>query len=131
MFSKMSLKVVVAAATLLSSAAPSFAQTQADQLKLAYQAARNQLGLLGYCVDKGYTDGGAVDVQKKLVALIPAPADLSGGDAAEAAGRKGKISAMGMEQDIEAIAKAQNGTSAVYCKQIGDLVKQMGAKLPQ
>jgi hypothetical protein len=131
MISKMSLKVVVAAATLLSSAVPSFAQTQADQLKLAYQAARNQLGLLGYCVDKGYTDGGAVEVQKKLVALIPAPADLSGGDAAEAAGRKGKISAMGMEQDIEAIAKAQNGTSAVYCKQIGDLVKQMGAKLPQ
>lgn len=131
MISKMSLKVVVAAAVLLSSAAPSFAQTQADQLKLAYQAARNQLGLLGYCVDKGYTDGGAVEVQKKLVALIPAPADLSGGDAAEAAGRKGKISAMGMEQDIEAIAKAQNGTSAVYCKQIGDLVKQMGAKLPQ
>ena len=31
----------------------------------------------------------------------------------------------------EAIAKAQNSTSAAYCKQIGDLVKQMGAKLPQ
>lgn len=130
MISKNSLMLVVAAA-LLSFVAPSFAQTQADQLKVAYQAARNQLGILGYCADKGYTDGGAVEVQKKLIALIPAPADLSGGDAAEAAGRKGKISAMGMEQDIEAIAKAQNGTSAAYCKQIGDLVKQMGAKLPQ
>ncbi|WP_089175271.1 pore-forming ESAT-6 family protein [Bosea sp. AS-1] len=130
MISKKSL-MAVAAAALLSSVAPSFAQTQADQLKVAYQAARNQLGILGYCVDKGYTDGAAVDVQKKLIALIPAPADLSGGDTAEAAGRKGKISAMGMEQDIEAIAKAQNGTPAAYCKQIGDLVKQMGAKLPQ
>lgn len=123
--------MALAAAALLSSAAPAFAQTQADQLKVAYQAARNQLGILGYCADKGYTDGGAVEVQKKLIALIPAPADLSGGDAAEAAGRKGKISAMGIEQDVEAIAKLQNGTAAAYCKQIGDLIKQMGAKLPQ
>lgn len=130
MISKKSF-MAVAAAALLSSVVPSFAQSQADQLKIAYQAARNQLGILGYCVDKGYTDGAAVDVQKKLIALIPAPADVSGGDAAEAAGRKGTISAMGMEQDIEAIAKAQNSTSAAYCKQIGDLVKQMGAKLPQ
>jgi hypothetical protein len=123
--------LAASAAALLSFATPAFAQSQADQLKVAYQAARNQLGILGYCVDKGYTDNGAVDVQKKLIALIPAPADVSGGDTAEAAGRKGKISAMGMEQDIEAIAKAQNGTPAAYCKQIGDLVKQMGAKLPQ
>jgi len=125
------LLIAASALSVLGSTAPSFAQSQADQLKVAYQAARNQLGLLGYCVDKGYTDGAAVEVQKKLVALIPAPADLSGAEAAEAAGRKGTISAMGMEQNIEAIAKAQNGTPAAYCKQIGDLVKQMGANLPK
>lgn len=119
------------AVAFLGAAAPSFAQSQADQLKVAYQAARNQLGILGYCAEKGHTDASAADVQKKLIAMIPAPADVSGGDAAEAAGRKGTISAMGMEQDIEAIAKAQNGTPAAYCKQIGDLVKQIGAKLPQ
>lgn len=123
--------IVASAVAVLSSATPSFAQTQADQLKVAYQAARNQLGILGYCADKGHIDAAAVDVQKKLVAMIPAPADASGGDAAEAAGRKGTISAMGVEQNIEAIAKAQNGTPATFCKQIGDLVKQMGAKLPQ
>lgn len=123
--------IVASAAAVLASAAPSFAQTQADQLKVAYQAARNQLGILGYCADKGHIDAAAVDVQKKMIALIPAPADVSGGDVAEAAGRKGTISAMGIEQNIETIAKAQNGTPAAYCKQIGDLVKQMGAKLPQ
>jgi hypothetical protein len=123
--------MAASAVALLGSAAPSFAQTQADQLKVAYQAARNQLGILGYCADRGYTDAGAAEVQKKLIAMIPAPADASGGDAAEAAGRKGTISAMGMEQNIEAIAKATNGTPATYCKQIGELVKQMGAKLPQ
>ena len=122
--------IVASTIAFLGSVAPSFAQTQADQLKVAYQAARNQLGILGYCADKGHIDASASDVQKKLIGFIPAPADVSGGDAAEAAGRKGKISAMGMEQDIETIAKAQNGTSAAFCKQIGDLVKQMGAKLP-
>lgn len=124
------LLIAASALSVLGCTAPSFAQTQADQLKVACQAARNQLGLLGYCVDKGYTDGGAVEVQKKLVALIPAPADLSGAEAAEAAGRKGTISAMGME-NIEAAAKAQNDTPAAYCKQIIDLVKQMGANLPK
>ncbi len=123
--------MAAAAVALLGSAAPSFAQTQADQLKVAYQAARNQLGILGYCADKGYTDAAAAEIQKKLIALIPAPADVSGGDAAEAAGRKGTISAMGMEQPIEAIAKMANGTPATYCKQVGDVVKQMGAKLAQ
>ncbi|MGO4404904.1 pore-forming ESAT-6 family protein [Bosea sp. RAF48] len=123
--------IAASAVAVLSSAAPSFAQTQADQLKVAYQAARNQLGILGYCAERGHIDGAAVEVQKKLIALIPAPADASGGDAAEAARRKGTISAMGMEQNIEVIAKAQNGTPAAYCKQIGDLVKQVGAKLPQ
>ena len=123
--------IAASAVVVLTSAAPAWAQTQADQLKVAYQAARNQLGILGYCAEKGHIDASAVDVQKKLVALIPAPADASGGDAAEAAGRKGTVSAMGMEQNIEAIAKAQNGTPATFCKQIGDLVKLLGAKLPQ
>ena len=66
--------MAAAAVALLGSAAPSFAQTQADQLKVAYQAARNQLGILGYCADKGYTDAAAAEIQKKLIALIPAPA---------------------------------------------------------
>lgn len=123
--------MAASAVAFWGSVAPSFAKTQADQLKVAYQAAHNQLGVLGYCADKGFTDTAAVDVQKKPIPMIPVPADVSGGDAAEAAGRNGRISAMGMEQNIEAIAKAMNGTPATYCKQISDVVKQMGAKLPQ
>lgn len=120
-----------AAGAVLVSVVPAAAQSQADQLKVAYQAARNQLGILGYCADKGHIDASAAEVQKKLIALIPAPADVSGGDAAEVAGRKGTLSAMGIEQDLETITKAQNATPAAYCKQIGDLIKQMGAKLAQ
>ena len=79
--------MAVSAVAFLGSVAPSFAQTQADQLKVAYQAARNQLGILGYCADKGYTDAAAADVQKKLVAMIPAPVDVSGGDGGMTGGK--------------------------------------------
>ncbi|MGX5733602.1 pore-forming ESAT-6 family protein [Bosea thiooxidans] len=120
--------ITASAAAVLASAAPSFAQTQADQLKVAYEAARNQLGILGYCADSGHIDGSAAEVQKKLIALIPAPADAGGGDAAEAAGRKGTLSVMGVEQSI---AKAQGSPPAAYCQQIANLVKQMGANLPK
>ena len=120
--------MTVSTVALLGSVAPSFAQAQADQLKVAYQAARNQLGILGYCADNGHIDGSAAGVQKKLIALIPAPADGSGGDAAEAAGRKGTVSVMGIEQSI---AAAQGGPPAAYCKKLAELVKQMGANLPQ
>lgn len=66
-----------------------------------------------------------------MVGLIPAPADKSGGDAAEAQGKKGTISAMGMTQDVEAIAKAQGGTAQAFCTQIGTAIKQAGASLPK
>ena len=126
-----SLCAATAFAMLLSSGSLSLAQTQADQLKVAYQAGRNQLGVMTYCSDKGHIGSDVVDIQKKLLGLIPAPADKSGGDEAEAQGKKGVISAMGMTQDIEALAKMQNGTPAAFCKQIGDALKQAGAALPK
>lgn len=124
-------KTLFLAAAMVVLSAPSFAQTQGDQLAVAYQAARNQLGVLTYCSDKGFVGADVLEVQKRMVALIPAPADKSGGDAAEAQGKKGTIAAMGMSQEIETIAKAQGGTAATFCKQIGDMIKQAGAALPK
>ena len=53
-------------------------------------------------------------MQKKLIAMIPAPADLSGGDAAEAAGRTGKISAMGMDE-VKATQLPSNRMELFVC----------------
>jgi len=125
------LCIAAAVTTFLAMGSASHAQTQADQLKLAYQAGRNQIGLMAYCNDKGFVGADVVEIQKKMIGMIPVPADKSAGDAAEAQGRKGTIAAMGMEQDIEAIAKAQNGTAATFCKQVGDAIKQAGAALPK
>lgn len=127
----LSTKQFFLAAALASLSVPAFAQTQADQMAVAYQAARNQLGILGYCGDKGFVGADVVEIQKKLVGMIPAPADKSGGDAAEAAGKIGTILAMGMTQDIEAVAKAQGGTAQAFCTQIGAAIKQAGAALPK
>ncbi|CAN7249347.1 pore-forming ESAT-6 family protein [Bosea sp. LjRoot9] len=122
---------MVAASAFLASGASALAQTQADQLKLAYQAGRNQLGILSYCNDKGFVGTDVIDIQKKLLGMVPVPADKSGGDSAEAQGRTGTIAAMGIQQNIETIAKAQNATAETYCKQIGAVVTQMGAALPK
>lgn len=124
-------KQLFLAAALASLSVPAFAQSQADQLAVAYQAARNQLGVVSYCSDKGFVGADVVEIQKKMVGLLPAPADRSGGDAAEAAGKKGTISAMGMTQDIDAVAKAQGGTAQAFCTQIGNAIKQLGAQLPK
>jgi len=109
----------------------SFAQSQADQLATAYQAGRNQLGILSYCAEKGHVGADVVEIQRKVLALIPPPADKSAGDTAEAAGKKGTIAMMGVTQDLETIAKAQGGTAAAYCKQIGDVVQKAAASLPK
>ncbi|WP_158516248.1 hypothetical protein [Bosea vaviloviae] len=86
---------IVGASAFLASGASALAQTptQADQLKLAYQAGRNQLGILSYCNDKGFVGTDVLDIQKKLLGMVPVPADKSGGDSAEAQGRTGTIAA--------------------------------------
>ncbi|HEV7324549.1 MAG TPA: pore-forming ESAT-6 family protein [Bosea sp. (in: a-proteobacteria)] len=113
------------------SCSPSFAQSQADQLAVAYQAGRNQLGVISYCAEKGHVGADIVEIQTKVLALIPPPADKSAGDAAEALGKKGTLSMMGVTQDIEAVSKAQGSTAAAFCKQLGDAVKTAAASLPK
>lgn len=100
-------------------------------MAVAYQAGRNQLGLLKYCQDKGYADADTIAIQQKLVGLLPPPADKSGGDSAEAAGRKGSLSIMGMNQDLEASAKTQGVTVEKACQAMVSAIKQAGAALPK
>ena len=125
------VRVSLAGLFLGANLATAFAQATPEQMEMAYNAARNQLGVLQYCKEKGYTDGGAIEIQTKMIALIPAPADTSKADAAEATGKQGKVSAMGMEQDIATSAKAQNISEEKLCQTMADAVKQAGAQLPQ
>ncbi|ASV87885.1 hypothetical protein CES85_3730 (plasmid) [Ochrobactrum quorumnocens] len=112
--------------------APALAQQPTpEQMEMAYNAARNQLGVLKYCQDKGHIDGSASEIQVKLLALVPAPADVSKGDAAEDVGKQGKVAVMGMEQDIAAAAKAQGVEEAKLCEMMANALKQAAANLPK
>ncbi|MBA8838466.1 pore-forming ESAT-6 family protein [Ochrobactrum sp. RH2CCR150] len=108
-----------------------FAQATPEQMEMAYSAARNQLGVLTYCKDKGYTDDAAIEIQNKMLGMIPPPADTAKAEAAEEAGKQGKVSVMGMEQDIAGSAKAQNISEEKLCQTMADAVKQAGAQLPK
>jgi len=117
------------AGTMLTSA---FAQQPTpEQMEMAYNSARNQLGVLAYCQEKGFIDGSASEIQTKLITLVPAPADSSKGDAAEAVGKQGKISAMGMEQDLPTAAKAQGIDESKLCEMMANALKQAAANLPK
>ncbi len=125
----MKLQTIVCTAGLLLSGIGA-AQAQApDQMKMVYEAARNQLGVLQYCSDNGMADSSAVDTQKKMLTMLPPPADTSGGDAAEKQGRGGKVVAMGMEKNLDEAAKAQGSTTDAFCHKIADAVKSAGAQL--
>ncbi|QFQ86899.1 hypothetical protein F8A10_05335 [Paracoccus kondratievae] len=95
----------------------------------AYESARNQLGVLSYCQEKGYIDGKAVEVQTKLLAMIPA-GDTAKGDAAEAKGKEGTVSAMGVERSLSDAAKEQNTTEEALCKQMDGLLQQLASQVP-
>jgi putative hemolysin len=95
----------------------------------AYESARNQLGVLSYCQDKGYIDTKAVETQTKLLGLIPA-GDSAKGDAAEAKGREGTVSAMGVERTLADAAKEKNTTEDALCKQMDTLLQQLAAQVP-
>ena len=95
----------------------------------AYESARNQLGVLIYCQENGYIDGSAVETQNKLMTMIP-PGDATRGDAAEAKGKEGTVSAMGVERSLSDAATEQKTTEDALCKQMDALLKQLAAQMP-
>ena len=80
----------------------------------AYESARNQLGVLIYCQDKGHIGPTAVETQTKLLTMIPA-GDTAKGDAAEAKGKQGTVSAMGVARPASARAQSARSASASTC----------------
>lgn len=111
-----------------ATAAPATAVPAMD-MGMAYESARNQLGVLEYCQEQGHIDGKAVEIQVKLLTLIP-EGDKAKGDAAQAKGKTGTVAAMGVEQALDTAAKAQNSTVEALCKQMDTMIQQLSAQLP-
>ena len=105
--------------------AASFASAQAQPDEEAMiAAARNQLGVLEYCQEKGHIEAAAVEAQKTLLAQLPTPKDATKAEEAHAKGRAGTISAMGTDVKLDDAAMAQNSDTATFCKTIGTAVTE-------
>ena len=52
------------------------------------------------------------------------------GDAAEAKGKEGTVSAMGVERSLADAAKEQSTTEDALCKQMDALLKQLATQVP-
>lgn len=109
--------------------APAQAPAAMQDSGAAYESARNQLGVLGYCQEKGFIDGKAVETQTKLLTMIPA-GDTAAGDAAEAKGKEGTVSAMGVERSLSDAATEQGTTEDALCKQMDALLQQLATQVP-
>ncbi|WP_134679287.1 pore-forming ESAT-6 family protein [Paracoccus ravus] len=94
----------------------------------AYENARNQLGVLSYCQDKGYIDGRAVETQMNLLAMIP-PGDTAAGDAAETKGKTGTVSAMGVERSLSDAALQQEKTEDALCDEMDSLLHELASRI--
>jgi hypothetical protein len=120
--------IALAAATLGAAIAamPARAATDPrDPAHAAYLAAYNQLGILEYCEQHGYVDASVVELQTRMMSLLPTPTDASGAAEAQAAGRDGTIEAGEQTMSI-ADASAGEGTAETVCAEIGDAVTSSG-----
>ena len=94
-----------------------------------YEAARNQLGILKYCQEQGFSGPEAVEAQGRLVALLP-EGDAATGDAAEAKGAEGTVSIGGPEVTLSEAVEARGSTVEATCQQIEAAVNEIAPTLP-
>ena len=112
-------------------AAPAQKAPQAARIDpaAAYEAARNQLGILKYCQSQGFSGAEAVSAQQKLVGMLP-EGDAQAGAAAEQKGTQGTVS-LGETQISLKDAASQQGTSEKsQCQRIEAAVNQVASQLP-
>lgn len=118
---------------LVLAAPAAFAQTApaAEPIdpSLAYEAARNQLGILRYCQEQGFTGAEAVEAQGKLVGLLQG-GDEAVGSAAEEKGAQGTVSVGGTEVSLADAVEERGSTVEATCQQIEAAVNEIAPTLP-
>ena len=102
----------------------------APSLEDTYVSARNQLGVLEYCQAAGFVEAEAIEVQNRMLGMIPVPDDTSAADAAYAKGKEGTVSAMGVERSLSDAATEQGTTEDALCKQMDALLQQLATQVP-
>ena len=101
---------------------------QADQMRMAHLLMANQVGVMEYCMSKGWADQAALDAQKKAVAQLPPATDQSGLSEAEATGRKGEILANGSTMTMASMAQRGNTSEQDLCTRMASSAKMVAAQ---
>lgn len=128
----MGLGLLPAAVVAQDAAAPAQdapAQTAPADPGTTYEAARNQLGILQYCQDQGFTGAEAVEAQGKLVGLLQG-GDEAVGSAAEEKGAQGTVSVGGTEVSLAEAVEERGSTVEATCQQIEAAVNEIAPTLP-
>ncbi|MEQ3643301.1 MAG: pore-forming ESAT-6 family protein [Paracoccus sp. (in: a-proteobacteria)] len=128
----MGLGLLPAAVVAQDAAAPAQdapAQTAPADPGTTYEAARNQLGILQYCQEQGFTGAEAVEAQGKLVGLLQG-GDEAVGSAAEEKGAQGTVSVGGTEVSLAEAVEERGSTVEATCQQIEAAVNEIAPTLP-
>lgn len=119
------LSTTIALAALLYTR-PSAAQS--DAMRLAYVSTANQVGVMEYCMSKGWADQTAVDAQKKAAASLPPTTDRTGLTEAEATGRNGELTNNGTTITMASMAQRGNTTEQDLCSRMASSAKMVAAQ---
>ena len=122
-----SLGLLPAAVVAQDAAAP--AEAAPADPGATYEAARNQLGILQYCQEQGFTGAEAVEAQGKLVGLLQG-GDEAVGSAAEEKGAQGTVSVGGTEVSLADAVEERGSTVEATCQQIEAAVNEIAPTLP-
>lgn len=103
-------------------------QAQTDPMHMARVSMANQVGVMEYCMSKGWADQAAVEDQKKAIAGLPAATDETGLSDAEATGRKGDILNNGTTISLAEMAKKTNATEQGLCTRMVSSAKMVATQ---
>ncbi|CAM3338887.1 pore-forming ESAT-6 family protein [Paracoccus nototheniae] len=110
-------------------AAPDAPAMAPADTETTYQAARNQLGILQYCQEQGFSGAEAIEAQSQLIAMLPA-GDETAGAAAEEKGAEGMVAVGGNELSLADAVAGQGATVESTCQQIEAAVNEIAPTLP-
>jgi hypothetical protein len=105
-------------------------QPTPEQMEMVYTMTRNQQGVFEYCQGKGLDNPEAVSMQRRMLSMIPAPANTAAGDTAYSAGKAGTMVAGPQSISLAEAAKTQNTTELALCQSMAEAVKKAAASLP-
>lgn len=119
---------VVLALGLAMPATAQVADAPADNAA-TYEAARNQLGILKYCNQEGFTGPEAVATQSQLIGMIEA-GDEEAGATAEQKGSQGTVAVGDAEVTLAQAAESRGSSVEATCQQIEAAVNEVAPGLP-